>query len=65
MIWQITVSGGENALQHTDLECEVGFCEAIASMIPSFTQLLDDENEDVWWRVIEVIGKLANHGQRE
>jgi hypothetical protein len=32
-------------------------------MIPSFIQLLEDENKDIRVKVVEVIDKLADHGK--
>jgi hypothetical protein len=48
----------------TDQEYEAEFREAIATMVPSFIQLLEDGDEGVRLKAIEVIGELANHGQR-
>jgi hypothetical protein len=42
---------------------EAEFREAIARMVPSFIQLLEDEDECVRLEVLEVIGELANHGE--
>jgi hypothetical protein len=47
-----------------DQDYKVGYREAIASAIPSLIQLLQDEKESVRWNAVEVIAKLANHGER-
>jgi hypothetical protein len=43
---------------------EAEFREAIASRILLIMKRLEDEDEGVRWGVVEVIGKLANHGER-
>jgi hypothetical protein len=48
-----------------DQRYEVEFLEAVASMIPSFTKLLEDEEEVIRFKTITLIGQLANHGERE
>jgi hypothetical protein len=46
-----------------DPDCEVEFREAIASTIPLLINRLKDEDGDVQLAVVEVIGKLENHGE--
>jgi hypothetical protein len=64
LIWQITVSGKLEDCATADTDYEVELREAIASVIPSFIQLFEDEDEGVRLKVVEVIGKLANYGER-
>jgi hypothetical protein len=42
---------------------EIEFREAIRSMIPSFNKPLEDAYWFIRWKVVELIGKLANHGE--
>jgi hypothetical protein len=44
---------------------EVGFHDAIITVIPSLFQLLEDKEGAVRWRTVEVIGKLAVHGESQ
>jgi hypothetical protein len=46
------------------VEGEVEFREAIASTIPWFIQVLEDEYWDVRLKAVEVIGELAHHGEQ-
>jgi hypothetical protein len=41
------------------------FREAIASRIPSLIKLLEDKEEFIRQTTIELIGSLANHGERQ
>jgi hypothetical protein len=34
-------------------------------VIPSFMKRLEDDHEDIRWETVEIIGVLANHGERE
>jgi HEAT repeat protein len=38
--------------------------EAVRSTIPSLMKRTQDEHEDVRLRAVDVIGELANHGER-
>ena len=49
----------------TDLYCEVEFREAIARRIPVLNNLFSDWDQSVRRRAVELIGKLANHGERQ
>jgi hypothetical protein len=46
-----------------DLEYKAEFHEAIESIIPSLIKWLGHQNEDFRLKGIELIGKLANHGE--
>jgi HEAT repeat protein len=46
-----------------DPDCEAEFREVIARTIPSPNELLDDSYSDVRAKIIELFGKLANHGE--
>jgi HEAT repeat protein len=48
----------------TDLDHKAEFREAIASMVPSLIKQLQDEDKDVRSKTVELIGELANHGER-
>jgi hypothetical protein len=45
-----------------DPDYKVEFRGAIASMIPSLIRL-ENEDEDVRWRTVELISNLAYHGE--
>jgi hypothetical protein len=55
----------ENPRGISDQKYEVEFHEAIASAIPSFIQLLEDEDARVRLKVAELIRNLENHGKRQ
>jgi HEAT repeat len=48
----------------TDPNDEVEFHEAIKRMIPLFIKLLEDGDWAVRFESVEVVGKLANYGER-
>lgn len=47
----------------TDLKYEVQFHEAIASVIPLLIKLLENDDGFIRRKVVELVGKLANHGE--
>jgi hypothetical protein len=63
------INRGEQELKSTvkwltpDYEAE--FREAVAGSVPLLNKLLDDCDEDVRQKTVEVIGKLANDGERK
>jgi hypothetical protein len=63
--WQITVSGGDKRCGTADADYEAVFHEAVADVIPSFIELLEDNSRDVRLQSMDAIGKLANHGERQ
>jgi len=50
-------------LQTVNAKYKVEFHGAIAKVIPSLIKLLEDQDDDVRWETVELIGKLANHGK--
>ena len=58
------VSGSEKYCGTADRDYQVGFREAIASMIPSLIKRLEDKDERVRLKVTELIGNLENPGER-
>jgi len=61
--WQITVSGSWKHWDTTDLDHEVNFHEAIAGTTPYLIERLEDEY--VRLEITDLIGDLANHGERQ
>jgi hypothetical protein len=47
-----------------DQEYEAVFREAITGVVPSLIKLLEDHYKDIQNATVELIGKLANHGER-
>jgi HEAT repeat protein len=48
-----------------DSGSEAEFREAVASTIPLVIERLEDEDWGVRLKTVEVIGKLANHGEQQ
>jgi hypothetical protein len=53
---------GIGIAEHLTWITEVEFREVIASSIPLFIEMLEHENGPVRSAIVELIGKLVNHG---
>jgi hypothetical protein len=53
----------ENHHSTADQEYEAELHEPIASMVPSVIQLLEHEDQSIRLTAVDVIDKLANHGE--